>query len=394
MKVVLALGSLGIGGTESYSLTVAEQLDRLGHEVSIYTPQPGAGVAVARDRGIAVQGPGELPAEIDAAFVQDAAVAYEIAELRPQARRVFVTHSESFDPQSPPQLTGVVEAAVALNERVARRLRAFAGELPVVRLRQPIDNERFLPYGALPPRPREALVISNNNLAERRPLLEAAAGEAGLSLSWLGGEAGQTPDPRERIASAQIVIGYGRSLLEAMSCGRAAFVYDWAGGEGWVTAESYPRIEADGFAGRDEVVLSGEEMAAALAAYDPAMGPVNRDLVVAHHRANVHAQELLDLLGEVSPRDPADAPLAEMGRLVRLEWRARSEAHGLRTENAHLHREVGEIGQLNNQLRDELGLAQQETVRTEERFRGTFSWRVTAPLRAFTGLLRRLLRRG
>ena len=47
MKLMLATNHLGLGGSESYLLTVAEQLDRLGHEVVIYTPEPGGGVAVA-----------------------------------------------------------------------------------------------------------------------------------------------------------------------------------------------------------------------------------------------------------------------------------------------------------------------------------------------------------
>ena len=53
-------------------------------------------------------------------------------------------------------------------------------------------------------------------------------------------------DPVATIAEADIVVGKGRAVLEAMSCGRAAFVYDAFGGDGWVTAESYPRLEADG----------------------------------------------------------------------------------------------------------------------------------------------------
>jgi hypothetical protein len=388
MKIALGLSSFGIGGTESYALTVAEQLDRLAHEVSVFTPQPGPGAELARERGIAVHGVDDLPADLDVAFLQDAAVAFEMAELRPAARRVFVAHSESFDPQAPPQLEGVVETAVALNERVARRLRAFAGAVPVVRLAQPIDTERFLARGELPERPRQALLLSNNNLGDREAILEAACGEAGMSLARVGGQAGQSSDPREQLASADVVIGYGRSLLEAMACGRAAFVYDWAGGEGWVTAETYPAIEADGFAGRDEKVLDAAALTAALRGYDRSMGSVNRDLVIAHHRANVHAQQLLDLLGELPPSAPRPvAPLAEMARLVRLEWRARSEVHALMIENADLRRRVSRAHEA---MEREVGLAQQREVEAASLYRDTLSWRLTAPVRRIGRLLRRL----
>ncbi|HEX5610201.1 MAG TPA: hypothetical protein VFX45_08930 [Solirubrobacterales bacterium] len=388
MKIVLGLSSLGIGGTESYVLAVAEQLDRLAHQVSIFTPQPGAGAEVARERGIAVQGVDELPQDLDAAFLQDTGVAFEMAELRPAARRVFVAHSESFDPQAPPQLPGVVEAAVALNERVARRLRAFAGEVPVTRLRQPIDTERFLARGALPQRAQRALLLSNNNLGDREAILEAACAAAGMTLERVGGQAGQEADPRAQLSAADVVIGYGRSLLEAMACGRAAFVYDWAGGEGWVTAETYPAIEADGFAGRDEVVLDADGLADSLRGYDRSMGSLNRDLVIAHHRANVHAQQLLELVGDLPPQSPApNAPLTEMARLVRLEWRARSEVHALMVENGDLRRRVARAHEA---MEREVGAAQQREVAAESLYRDTLSWRVTAPLRALGSLLRRL----
>lgn len=389
MKVLLALNALGIGGTETYAFTVGEHLDRLAHEPVVYSPEPGRGVEVAQERGLTVIGPGELGDEYDAALVQDAAVAYEIAEKCPRARSVFVCHSESFDPQSPPQLPGTVDLWVALNERVERRLRGFGSEVEIVRLRQPIDTERFLAGGPLPERPRRALLLSNNLVADRAEMLEAACREAGVELVRAGGAGRQTTDPREALAAADIVIGYGRAVLEAMACARAAFVYDWSGGEGWVTADTYPAIEADGFAGRGETVFDAAGLAAAFGEYDRSMGPVNRDLVVAHHRANVHAQQLVEILERLAP--PAkrpDAPLADMARLVRLEWRARAEIHGLRVENARLHGELHELG-------DELQRAQQEREIFKERigetvhsYERTLSWRLTRPLRRLVAAVR------
>ena len=41
-----------LGGAETYLLTVAEHLERLGHEVTVRTRQPGEATTVARDRGL------------------------------------------------------------------------------------------------------------------------------------------------------------------------------------------------------------------------------------------------------------------------------------------------------------------------------------------------------
>jgi hypothetical protein len=394
MKIVVALNSLGIGGTESYALTVAEQIDRLAHQAFVYVAEGGNGIAPARERGLAIVDLPELPAECEAAIVQDAAVSLELAERRPDLAQLFVCHSETFDPQAPPLLPGVVDTVVALNDRVADRVRSFAADLRLVRLHQPIDTVRFRSGGALSDVPRTALILSNNNVADREAMLKAAFVEAGIELVRVGGTGGQDADPRSRLLAADIVVGYGRSILEAMSCGRAAYVYDWAGGSGWVTAESYPAIEAGGFAGFEGSAIDPARLRNDLACYSASMGPVNHDLVLGNHRANVHAQQLLDLLGEIVPAKARPVePLEEMARLVRLEWRARAEVHGLLGENANLRAQLSEVEARHAASAQEAHDAELARVRAVRSYEQTASWRLTRPLRAAGRLLRRSRRR-
>lgn len=396
MKILIALNSLGIGGTESYVFTVAEHLDRLAHDVVVYSPEPGPGLEIAHERGLTVIGPGNLADDFDAALVQDAAVAFEVAERCPRARSVFVGHSEIFEPQSPPQLPGTVDVVVALNDRVGQRLRSFAAKHELVRLRQPIDTERFVAASPLPEKARRALLLSNNSVADRQAMLETACREAGLDLVRAGGAGRQTTDPRQALGEADIVIGYGRAILEAMARGRAAFVYDWAGGHGWVTADSYPMLEADGFGGRSEAVFDGAGLAAALACYDRSMGPVNRDLVMGNHRANVHVQQLVEIFERISsPAQRPDAPLADMARLVRLEWRARAELHGVRAENLSLHQRLQSLGEELTAAREEAATertgrerSEQETAETVHRYETTLGRRLARPLRRPVAALR------
>lgn len=396
VRLVLATNHLGLGGSESYLLTVAEQLQRLGHEVSVYTAEHGPGSSVAEQRGIPLCELGGLPDGLDAAVVQDGAVSYELAAHRPGVPQLFVAHSETFDLQAPPQFGAAVRAVVALNDRVAARMRSLALEREVVRLRQPIDSERFTPQGRLPRRPRRALLLSNTPHEDRIEMLEEACAAAKVELVRVGGHDGQTADPREALHGVEIVIGYGRSVLEGMACGRAAYVYDWNGGDGWVTPKGYRRIEADGFAGRSgEMVLDQDRIRKDLRKYARTMGPVNHDLVLAYHRANVHAQELIGLLGDLgAPRPaPEPEPLREMARLVRLEWRARVEVQNLASENARLR---GQLGHIERRLGEAQQAAETEAKKGEQlarAYEGTLSWRLTAPLRALREVLRRLRRR-
>lgn len=398
MRLLLATNHLGLGGSESYLLTVAEQLDRLGHEVAVFSPELDRGADVAEERRIEVIGEGELDREFDAALVQDASVSYTVADRCPAVPQLFVAHSAKFDLQAPPQLPGPVGLVVVLNDRVAARMRSYALELDVVRLRQPIDTEHFTPHAPLPEVARGALLLSNTQNGDRIAMLERACAEAGLELRRVGGLSGQVNDIRPAVADADVVIGYGRSILEAMACGRAAYVYDWKGGDGWITPDSYPGIEADGFAGSaDRTIADAAQLAEDLRGYSASMGPVNHDLVMAHHKAGEHAQELVELFRRLAKPEPRPAaPLQEMARLVRLEWRARADVHSLVHENAHLRGLLAESERKAIEAHEgarthaEAAMAAVENERQIARtYEATLSWRVTRPLRALMTRLRR-----
>ena len=137
-----------------------------------------------------------------------------------------------------------------------------------------------------------------------------------------------------------------------MACGRAAYVFDHLGGDGWVTRERYPALEADGFGGRAEGgVVDREQLARDLSEYSPEMGLANHDLVRSNHDAGRHAQALVGLIRELPARtEQQSAPLREMARLVRLQWRAERRAATVAGESEALRgrieaheRELGQV---------------------------------------------------
>ena len=67
-------------------------------------------------------------------------MAYTLAERWPGLPQVLVVHSPLFDFQLPPLVPVTGSVAVVLNERVAEGLLAMAGDIDMVRLRQPIDT--------------------------------------------------------------------------------------------------------------------------------------------------------------------------------------------------------------------------------------------------------------
>ena len=117
-------------------------------------------------------------------------------------------------------------------------------------------------------------------------MLAAACAELGLELAVRGARTEPSDGPAALMLDADVVVGYGRCIVEAMACGRAAYVWDHMGGDGWVTAASYAALEADGFGGRATGAgVDAARLVADLAAYDPAMGVVNRDIADPRARA-------------------------------------------------------------------------------------------------------------
>jgi hypothetical protein len=360
---------------------MAEQFERLGHEAGLYAESRGEMAELAESRGFTVTGPGgELPRESDAIVARDAVAAGVLAQRSPRAPLVFVAASEIFDFQQPPQLPGMVSAVVALEDGVAERMRALAVEQEVVRLRHPVDIDRFRPRAPLHDRPARVLLLSNYLRGDRRELFERACSELGAEVELGGLDEATTMDPASAINRADVVVGKGRSILEGMACGRAAYVYDIAGSDGWVTPESYPALEADGFGGRtgrasaDAAAIRGD-----LSRYTPELGQAARDLVLANHMASRHAQELLALIGKARPRAaPNGSPLREVERLTRVHARTELRALGL----------ARELELVRRQARADVGAARAET----DALRSTRRYRIGAALARPVDKLRSLSR--
>jgi hypothetical protein len=306
-------------------------------------------------------------------IASDAATAHELAGRYREALVVFVAHSVEHMLQAPPQLAECCDAVVVLNDRVRRAVEARAWHAPVVRLRQPIDRLRFRDLGPGRSSARTALVSSNYVTGPRWTLLDQACREAGLQLSRIGTTNHATSTPELAIADADVIIGLGRSLLEAMAAGRAAYVYGNLGGDGWITPESYSMIEANGFAGTadERVVIDGDGLSDDLKRWKAAMGGLNRDLICAHHDVHEHAVALVDLArGRYRGAPREAAPSEEMAHLVRLQWRSELRAVAGVREASSLRALLGdrerELAALNDQHRQTEGaLARAQAVQAE-----------------------------
>jgi hypothetical protein len=349
----------------SYLVTVTEHLERLGHEVRVFSAEPLPSPDELRVVGVER----ELPLAPDVIYSQDAEAALLLAHLYPLTPQLFAVHGDRDSVWLPPQLAGVVARVVVFDDRTGDNVRAAALAQPLVRLRRPVDLDRIVSRGELPERPTTARLHLEGVSDYRRGLVQRVLAEARIELDDV----------------ADLVLARGSAVVDALAEGRAVYVYGDDGGDGWVTPERYELLEADGFSGRAEPsATTFELLRAELEDYHPALGPAGRELAQAHD-ARIHAHELVAAFDDVKPRrDPVEAPLRELARLVRVEAASarRAHAHAREAETAatrqrELERELAKARERNEQLTgeveelrrqaDEAALEQQQLERQKSR---------------------------
>ena len=143
---------------------------------------------VARDRAVdVVADPDELGEPRDVLLTQDAAMAYELADRYPGVPQVFVNHSNTFDPQLPPLVPGVVDAVVVMSERF-RRSAGGAGRRPADRPAPAADRHRAAgaPPAAPSEVPRRALLLGNYLTGDARRLIVDTWSDLGVEVVQVG----------------------------------------------------------------------------------------------------------------------------------------------------------------------------------------------------------------
>jgi hypothetical protein len=316
-------------GTEVYALTVAEQLERLGHDAVLVTWVEGPMSERARARGLRVLAPEAVgPGTADVIVASDAATLLTLAGAVPEAARIMVMHSTEQTAQTPPQLPGACQAVVVMNGRMHRRAEALAVSTRIARLRQPVDLERFrlLP---LPRYPLRRAALFGHIAGGAYPgAFAAACRSASLEPHAIGLQGGAaTTEPERALADVDVVLGIGRCVLEGAAARRPVYVAGPAGVDGWLRPDMFAELEEDGFTGQATAHASDVVATELAAPPPPAEVQAIYEHVTRQHDARLHAQQLVELARELdAPPGPDRTAYDEISRLVRSELGARERA--------------------------------------------------------------------
>ncbi|MCC6262655.1 MAG: glycosyltransferase [Bryobacterales bacterium] len=242
MRVLLTNVTLATRtGTEIVTRDLALGLHRAGHDVCVFSPDPGgvadeiagAGVPVVNNLHAVPFHPqiihGHHHVETTLALLHFRSVP-----------AIFVCHDRLIWHDSPPKLSGV-RRYVAVDHNCLERLINEAG-IPAERTRvilNAVDLERFVPRKPLPPKPARALVFSNyaTNGTDLN-LLRSVCEDAGIGLAVTGKGVGVASLAPERVlGDYDLVFAKARCALEALAAGCAVILRDWQGLGPMVTSD-------------------------------------------------------------------------------------------------------------------------------------------------------------
>jgi hypothetical protein len=274
VRVLLATNHLSrVGGSERHAETLYRTLTAAGHRVDVYV-HTQKNYLIPEAAGL------KAGASYDLALVSHTTCLQALRGMA--ARTVFTSHGvlpalERAEPGA--------DVYVGVSEEVCAAI-----PFPSVLIRNPIDTERFRPVRPVNDQLRRILFLSTHQ-GEALPVVQAAA--RGYELEVLGRGA-VTGDVPAAINRADLVVGLGRSAVEAMACGRNVVVFDYRGGDGMVTADNVDLLKRRNFSGRThQRWFTADELRAEFERYDPAVNL--RPYVLAEHEVSAVARAYLSL---------------------------------------------------------------------------------------------------
>jgi hypothetical protein len=316
-------------GSELYLYELAMRLLARGHSPVAFSPRLGKVAAALREATIpVVDDLGAIGEPPDLIHGQHHTAAMTALLHFPGVPAVFVCHGWKPWEEIPPRFPRILRY-VAVDYTTRERLVSEQGIPPerVEVVLNFVDLDRFRPRPPLPPKPRRALVFSNQ-ASERTflPTVRAACERLGIALDVAGVASGVTTErPEELLPGYDLVFAKARAALEAIAVGTAVVLCDQAGAGPLVTSAELDRLRPLNFGIRTlRHPVTADHLVSQIERYDPAdAAEVSRRL-----RAVAGIEEAVDrmtaLYQEVlaEHRQKGSPPAVEEGRAAAayLRW--------------------------------------------------------------------------
>lgn len=273
------------GGSETFTRTLYKELERRGHELSVFTFRPG----VASEGLNRVENP--QADDYDLVLTSHNTVLDQLKGLN--RFTIHTSHGPTHALEAP---SDGANRYIAVSEEVKK---IYADRKMTV-IHNGIDLERFRPTKPLNKKLEKVGIMCQGS--EATTISADACASLGIEFEVIN----QTPNVEEVINSCDLIVSLGRGAYEAMACGRAVIVFDSRSyqpklADGIVTKENFKELLKCNFSGRRyNRKFALKAMMMELKKYKPEMGPINRKLAEQHFDIRKAADKYLELYEQLS----------------------------------------------------------------------------------------------
>jgi hypothetical protein len=159
-------------------------------------------------------------------------------------------------------------------------------------IRNPINTQLFIATKPSNPQLQNVLFLSNYGWK-----VEETVTESTRHLNYQRIGAGNRQHKIwEAMNWADVVVALGRGVYEAMSCSRNVVIFDYQGGDGFVTPENIFEFRQKNCSGRtNHHRWTGKELREEMDRYSPTNGHLLREYIMEQHDVRKIAQQYLNL---------------------------------------------------------------------------------------------------
>lgn len=276
-----------LGGSETFTYTLAKECERRGFEVDVFTHNP-SGVFSLRLNIVQ-----KLRDSYDLILVSHNTCLPSVSLT--EGPKIFTSHGVF------PSLEQPIRGAdhyVAISKEVADHLKKNGFDSTIIF--NGVDCERFSPQKPIRDKLTRVLCLPQSERA--MIVVKSACNIVGAEFC----SAQEMWDVETLINEVDLVVTLGRGAYESMACGRAVVVFDYRWyigkplGDGIVTPDNDAEMSECNFSGRRyKREFNAESLAEEFRKYDPEMGPDNREIALERYNVEKQLDRYLELVGKL-----------------------------------------------------------------------------------------------
>ena len=273
-------------GSELYTRDLAINLNKRGHNVTVYSPFLGKIAKEIQLAGIRViDNLNSIQREhFDVIHSHHNIPTIQARTYFPNTPIVRVVHGIIPFLEQPASISPGSSFYVAISEEVKKHLldKGISGDKIKI-IRNWIDISKFI-YKAPAKQLKNILVLSNHFTFENEKILKQAVSKLQVTYAHVGLPENSLADAHKAILKSDLVITIGRGVLEAVSCGKNVLIWDIHGADGMLTKDNFHQLRQHNFSGRtNKLHYTVPGLVREIKKYSPHNGTELRKLIEKEH---------------------------------------------------------------------------------------------------------------